>query len=186
MTTFVQDNEIFQLTNAPIECVLNEEQFELLWAMRPVEEQVCKMFGKTIVVPRKYSLYGSSYNFAGVKNSGINEVPEILTPFLQFGNSILVNYYDDGSNYIGYHSDAEKGLVGRVYGFSYGAARNFKFQNKKTKEVTDVTLESNSMLIMKENTQRDYKHSLPASKKIKDRRISVTVRTIIHIPLKKV
>ena len=88
MSTFVQDNEIFQLTNAPIECVLNEEQFEVLWDMRPVEEQVCKMFGKIIIVPRKYALYGSSYNFAGVKNSGINEVPEILTPFLQFGNSM--------------------------------------------------------------------------------------------------
>ena len=169
-TTFEQDNEIFQLTNAPDECAFNEEQFEQLWAMRPVEEQVCKMFGKTIVVPRKYALYGSSYNFAGVKNQGVEEVPEILQPFLQFGNSILVNYYDNGNNYIGC-----------VYGFSYGAARKFKFQNKKTNDVTDVTLESNSMLIMKENTQRDYKHALPASKKIKDRRISVTVRTIIHL-----
>ena len=178
-STFEQDNEIFKLTNAPIECVINEEQFEMLWAMRPVEEQFCKMFGKIIAVPRKYALYGCSYNFAGVKNSGIIEVPEILTPFLQFGNSILVNYYDDGSKYIGYHSDDEKGLVGCVYAFSYGAARKFKFQNKITKEVTNIILEHNSMLIMKENTQRDYKHALPASKKIKDRRISITVRTII-------
>ena len=51
-TTFEQDNEIFQLTNAPDECAFNEEQFEQLWAMRPVEEQVCKMFGKTIVQRR--------------------------------------------------------------------------------------------------------------------------------------
>ena len=181
MTTFEQDNEIFQLKQAPDDCVINEDQFEMLWSMRPVEEQVCKMFGKTIVVPRKYTIYGSSYNFAGVRNPGVEEVPEILTPFLQFGNSILVNYYDDGSRYIGYHSDDEKGLVGCVYGFSYGAARKFKFKNKKTKEVTDLVLETNSMLIMKENTQRDYKHALPASKKITDRRISVTVRTIVHL-----
>jgi hypothetical protein len=177
MTTVEQDNEIFELKNAPSECCFNEEQFEQLWDMRPDDKQFCVIFGKKIEVPRKYSIYGSSYNFAGVKNSGI-EVPTILEPFLQFGNSILVNYYNDGSNYIGYHSDNEKGLVGLVYGFSYGASRNFKFQNKKTKEVTNVILESNSLIIMKEHAQRDYKHSLPASKKIKDRRISITIRTI--------
>ena len=179
MATFILDNEIFRSTNSPpIECVFNEDQFEQIWDMRPSEDQFCKMFGKTIIVPRKYAVYGISYDFGGVKNQGI-EVPEILTPFLQFGNSILVNYYDDGKQYIGFHSDNEKGLVGCVYTFSYGVARKFKFKNKKTKEVTDVILENNSMLIMKENTQRDYKHALPASKKIKDRRISITVRTII-------
>lgn len=169
----MEDNEIYTLKKSPIEI-----NFDELWKMRPIVPQQCKIFGKTIDVPRNYAVYGVSYDFAGQQNMG-NEILSCLEPFLQYGNSILVNWYEDGTKYIGYHSDDEKGLIGEVYGFSYGAERKFKFQNKKTKEIHDLVLEHNSLIIMKENTQKNYKHSLPAMKKVKDPRISVTVRTII-------
>jgi hypothetical protein len=168
-------NDVFELCEAPV--TFNEEQFELLWHMKPMESQQCKIFGKTIDVPRKYAVYGAQYSFGGQENSPV-EVPLILEPFLEFGNSILLNWYEDGSKYIGYHSDDERGLKGCVYGFSYGASRKFKFQNKKTKEVDTIVLENNSLVIMKENTQKTHKHSLPVMKNVSERRISVTVRTI--------
>jgi len=167
-----EDNEIYTLKKSPIEI-----NFDEIWQMRPTVPQQCKMFGKTIDVPRNYALYGVSYAFAGQRNMS-NEVLPCLEPFLQYGNSILINWYEDGTKYIGYHSDDEKGLVGEVFGFSYGAERKFKFQHKKTKEVHDLVLENNSLIIMKEHTQANYKHSLPAMKKIMEPRISITVRTI--------
>ena len=108
-------------------------------------------------------------------------MPHILQPFLAYGNSILVNYYKDGEDYIGFHSDDEKALVAnqRIHCFSYGAERKFKFKHKQTEEVIDLMLPNNSYLIMKEQTQKNWKHALPVMKKVNNRRISVTVRTNI-------
>ena len=168
----IEDNEIYTLKNSPLE--INFDEF---WQLRPIVPQHCKIFGKVIEVPRNYAVFGASYDFAGQRNVG-NEVLPCLEPFLQYGNSILVNWYEDGSKYIGYHSDDERGLVGEVFGFSYGVERKFKFQHKKTKTVHNLVLEHNSLIIMKENTQANYKHSLPAMKKVLEPRISITVRTI--------
>lgn len=166
---------VYELLESPIK--MNEEMFERVWEMKPSEAQYCKMFGKTIEVPRNYAIYGVNYKFAGQENGSI-EVPDELKDYLAFGNSILVNWYDNGDKYIGYHSDDERGLSGCVYGFSYGSERRFKFMEKASKEVTTLMLPNNSMLIMKEDTQRLYKHSLPVMKKV-GRRISVTVRTLL-------
>ena len=155
---------------------MNEEQFEALWAKKPVESQYCIIFGKTIEVPRNYAIFGENYKFAGQEN-GSSPVPDELCEYLAYGNSILINWYENGEKYIGYHSDNEKGLSKCVYGFSYGAERKFKFMEKATKEVTTLMLPNNSLLIMKDNTQKLYKHSLPVMKRV-GRRISITVRTL--------
>jgi alkylated DNA repair dioxygenase AlkB len=172
--TMENKKDVFELIESPIK--MNEAQFEALWGRKPVEAQYCSMYGKTIEVPRNYEIYGVNYKFAGQEN-GANEVPEELQEYLAFGNSILVNWYENGDKYIGYHSDDERGLSGCIYGFSYGAERRFKFMEKATKEVTTLMLPNNSLVIMKENTQKLYKHSLPVMKKV-GRRISITVRTL--------
>tara|TARA_B110000285_G_C14912970_1_gene508830 strand:- start:185 stop:727 length:543 start_codon:yes stop_codon:yes gene_type:complete len=170
----VEDNGIYTfIKKSPIEI-----NFDEIWQMRPTVPQQCKIFGKTIDVPRHYAVYGVSYAFAGQPNISNDVLPPCLEPFLQYGNSILVNWYADGTKYIGYHSDDQKGLVGEVFGFSYGAERKFKFQNKKTKEIHDLVLHHNSLIIMKEHTQKNYKHSLPAMKKVQEPRISITFRTL--------
>ena len=158
---------------------ITEAQFEELWALRPEEPQRFEIYGKEILLGRRYVVYGGSYGFAGQEHAGLDNVPEILRPYLQYGNSLLVNFYRDGSEYVGYHSDSQRDLVPnqRIYCFSYGAERKFKFQHKETKAVLDLMLPHNSLLIMKEHTQRLWKHALPVMKKITERRISVTVRT---------
>ena len=167
----------FELRESPI--CLGEDQFEALWAMKPLEAQQCVIFGKTIDVPRNYKVYGEQYRFSGQENVPV-EVPLELGEFLAFGNSVLVNWYEDGSKYIGYHSDDERGLSGCVYAFSYGVCRRFKFKNKETDEVDTLMLENNSLLVMSETCQKTHKHSLPVMKKITGRRISITVRTLTH------
>ena len=172
--TMENKKDVFELIESPIK--INDEQFEALWARKPVESQYCRMFGKTIEVPRNYAIYGTNYKFAGQLN-GSDDVPDELREYLAFGNSILVNWYENGDKYIGYHSDDERGISGCIYGFSYGAERRFKFMEKATKEVITLMLPNDSLLIMKENTQKLYKHSLPVMKNV-GRRISITVRTL--------
>ena len=91
------------------------------------------------------------------------------------GDDLNYSYNEDGSKYIGYHIDDEGGLDGCVYAFSYGVSRRFKFKNKATGVVDTVMLDNNSLLVMGENCQKTHKHSLPIMKKIKERRISVSV-----------
>ena len=166
---------------APAEYRFTPAEFESLWALRPETGQVVRMFGKEIPTPRRYNVYGASYAFSGQQNTADPNVPELLRRFLKFGNSVLLNYYEDGEDYIGYHSDNERQLVKnqRVYCFSYGAVRKFKFKHNETKAVLDLVLPNNSFLIMKEKTQNLYKHSLPVMKGVSTRRVSVTIRQMI-------
>lgn len=165
----------FELIASPVR--FDDEQFDMMWAMKPIEAQQCVVFGKTIDTPRNYKVYGAQYRFSGQENEPV-AVPAGLDAFLAYGNSILVNWYEDGTKYIGYHSDDERGLNGRVYAFSYGVSRRFKFKNKETNAVDTIMLDNNSLLVMGETCQKTHKHSLPIMKKIKQRRISITVRTI--------
>ncbi|RIB28519.1 hypothetical protein C2G38_1903738, partial [Gigaspora rosea] len=96
-------------------------------------------------------------------------------------NFVLLNWYQNGNEYIGEHSDSEKGLVpqGIIASVSFGAPRTFIFKNKSDKKLTHkLILENGSMLIMKGTTQQFWKHTIPKEKKIKDGRISLTFRQL--------
>jgi alkylated DNA repair dioxygenase AlkB len=66
------------------------------------------------------------------------------------------------------HSDGEKYLKreGAIASLSFGAARRFCFKHKRTKEKVEQVLDHGSLLVMKGQTQLNWLHSLPKSKKI--------------------
>lgn len=86
-------------------------------------------------------------------------------------NYALINYYHDGSQYIGYHSDNQKGLkrvdtrdcAGAVIiaSLSFGAARKFYFKHKRTNYVYKMGLYDGQLLIMNGKTNSEWKHSIP-------------------------
>lgn len=93
-------------------------------------------------------------------------------------NGILVNYYENGEDYIGKHSDDEKGLdkIG-VVSISYGQTRKFRIRNKLTnKKVIDINMNSGEMIHMGGNFQKEFTHEIPIEKKIKLGRYSFTLR----------
>lgn len=166
---------------------INSDIFNNLWDERPAEKQMIKMFGKDVEIPRRHKTYGKIYNFNGSVNdvSPLNEIhKEVIEKIMKHleiedcPNSCLVNWYENGEDYIGYHSDDEKDLVkGKpIFIVTLGAERIIKFQDKKTKEVTDILLENNSLLIMEGTLQKTHKHSIPKSKKVNNKRISLTFR----------
>ena len=99
-------------------------------------------------------------------------------------NSCLVNWYNDGNEYIGYHTDDETDLVQNkdIYIFSlydrYNIPRKFKFQSKTTKKITTLELEGGSLLIIPSAVQKTHKHSLPKMKNYPFQRISLTFRYV--------
>ena len=150
------------------------------------------LFGKHITTKRKVAWYGDqpyAYTYSYKTKHALPWSPILLdikniiekkanTSF----NSCLLNLYHDGSEAMGWHSDNEKELKpsGDIASVSFGAERKFSFKHKVTKQTIGQVLEHGSLLMMKENTQSFWLHSLPKSKKIYKPRINLTFRTIIN------
>jgi alkylated DNA repair dioxygenase AlkB len=94
-------------------------------------------------------------------------------------NGILINKYCNGADYIGKHSDDEKGLdscIG-VVALSYGAVRKFRIRNKITDKIEiDIPTEPNKIIQMKGDFQKEFTHEIPPEKKITEPRYSFTFR----------
>ena len=95
-------------------------------------------------------------------------------------NSLLVNYYRDGNDTMGWHSDdeAELGHQPTIVCISLGAERVLKLKHKASNKVTDLKLHSGSCLIMSGNSQRDYQHAIAKQTTLAHPRISLTFRLI--------
>jgi alkylated DNA repair dioxygenase AlkB len=103
----------------------------------------------------------------------------INTKFNYSYNGILINKYTDGQDYIGKHTDDERGLDGKVgvISISYGAVRKFRICNKITGKIEiDVPTDPTKIIQMVGNFQKEFTHEIPIEKKIKDTRYSLTFR----------
>lgn len=78
-------------------------------------------------------------------------------------NGILINRYNDGTEYISAHSDDERYLdpVG-VVAISHGSSRIFRVRDKKTKEIVDdFYTDNNHILHMTGDFQKEFTHEIP-------------------------
>ncbi|XP_065625210.1 DNA oxidative demethylase ALKBH2 isoform X3 [Quercus suber] len=119
-------------------------------------------------------------------------------------NSLLLNRYKGGNDYVGWHSDDEKlyGLTPEIASVSFGCDRDF-FLKKKPCKTSNVSkrhdeepaskrlkkschadqytfkLKHGSLLVMRGNTQRDWIHSVPKRAKVDTTRINLTFRHVL-------
>ena len=79
-----------------------------------------------------------------------------------------------------WHCDEERDLKknGAIASLSFGAERKFVLKHKGTKEKVSVTLQQASLLVMKNETQTNWLHCVPTTKKVSDPRVNLTFRTI--------
>lgn len=150
------------------------------------------IFGKRIVTKRKVAWYGEKqfeYTYSNTTKYALPwtvellELKEIIQKKTNESfNSCLLNLYHDGSEGMAWHSDAEKDLKknGAIGSLSFGAERKFAFKHKQTKQNVSLFLENGSLLVMKGETQTNWLHRLPPTKKIKTPRINLTFRTIVE------
>ncbi len=150
-----------------------------------------KIFGKDIFLPRYSAWYGDShttYTYSGLTlhpkpwNSGLMYIKQQIDKIAKVHfNSVLMNWYRDGKDYINWHSDAERELgknpvIGSI---NFGATRRFlirQIHNKK--EQIEIPLKNGTLLIMKGALQHYWQHSIPKEKKVEDIRINLTFRVV--------
>ena len=170
---------------------LTNDQYKELWDAHPAERHEIYIFNKYHKVPRWNQAYGIDYKFSG-NVAKAKPITPLLQKYIDWVNdnelkqnrsggfnSILVNWYENGQHYIGWHSDDESELDTKapIYTISLGATRTFKIRDKKnTKNVTNYELDNNQFFIMGGNFQKYYHHHLPKRMKCMDSRISITLR----------
>jgi alkylated DNA repair dioxygenase AlkB len=167
--------------------------FQTLINEVPWQEEYIKIFGNSVKCPRKVFWYGDSgiiYKYSGVSHQTSGWLPNIKNLKDSIKNSTnydfnfaLLNYYANGMDYMGWHSDAEKSLGDQpiIASISLGSRRDMLFKNKRTNELYKLNLNNGSLLIMKGNTQTCWLHSIPKRKNILEARINLTFRNVKFI-----
>ncbi|ASD66158.1 alpha-ketoglutarate-dependent dioxygenase AlkB family protein [Pseudoalteromonas piscicida] len=154
------------------------------------QQNTITLFGKTHQTPRLERFIADPdvrYSYSGklLENApwpsvllGIRQALErrFNIPF----NAVLANFYRNGQDSMGWHSDDEPelGLTPTIASLSLGATRKFKIRQKVSHSVTDILLETGSLLIMQGDSQRDYQHALPKQAKVTQGRINLTFRSV--------
>jgi alkylated DNA repair dioxygenase AlkB len=163
----------------------NEIQNTLPW-----RQEAIRIYGKDVVSPRLQSWHGDRdtlYRYSNIKmqpNAWVSCLSELKSRCEEAVdakyNSVLVNYYRDGNDAMGWHADDESELDvdPTIASLTLGCERTFSFKHIKTKQRIDIPLANGSLLIMTGTTQRYWQHALPRRKRITQGRINLTFRYI--------
>lgn len=155
------------------------------------QEEIIKMYGKPVKVPRLVCWYGDKnieYRYSGVNHVSLAWTAELLELKQRIEkhsshlfNSVLGNLYRDERDSMGWHSDNEKELGNTpcIASISLGEERLFKIRNNLSGETFGETLNNGSLLIMSGNFQNEWQHSIPKEKTIRGPRINLTFRHLI-------
>ncbi len=130
---------------------------------------------------------GRSYSYSGLKliphpwNPDVLRIKARMEQLCEHSfNSVLLNYYRDGSDSVSWHADDETELGPNpiVASVSLGAERTLEFKPKVnlTSSKKQIVLGNGSILIMGETIQNNWLHQLPKSSGYTDPRISLTFR----------
>lgn len=150
-----------------------------------------RMFGRMVDSPRLSSWIGdagASYVYSGTRfeprpwHRALLQLRGELRALLGIDfNSVLANLYRDGRDAMGWHSDDERelGPAPVIASISLGATRRFAFKHRRDPgRKLAIDLPSGSLLVMRGDTQSNYRHALPRTARAVSDRINLTFRHI--------
>jgi alkylated DNA repair dioxygenase AlkB len=155
-------------------------------------QEIIKLYGKTIAVPRLTAWYGDEgtrYIYSGIENVPLPWTPAVTEvrravepPAGVVFNSVLLNRYRTGQDSVSWHADDEPefGEQPVIASVSFGGTRNFQLRHKRRKELkASVELTHGSLLIMRGGTQANWLHQIPKTAKPVEERLNLTFRAIV-------
>ncbi|WP_210514289.1 alpha-ketoglutarate-dependent dioxygenase AlkB family protein [Hymenobacter terricola] len=161
------------------------------------EQRAIRIFGQEIPQPRLTAWHGDPA--ARYAYSGLAWEPQPWTPLLLIlrqrietatsarFNSVLLNYYRDGRDSMGWHSDDEPelGPAPAIASLSLGATRRFRLRPCRARPGAGLVhppfgldLPSGSLLLMRGPTQRHWQHALPKTARPVGARLNLTFRWV--------
>ncbi len=169
----------------------SQQIFEQLQTLR-WQQKAIRLFGRSVMQPRLVAWYGddgADYVYSGVRNIPLPWEPTLLALRERVQrivphtfNAVLCNFYRDGNDSIGWHSDDEKSLGPQpiIASLSFGATRVFRLQHKRDKtQKLAIELPDASLLLMQGATQKNYRHAIFKTKDPIGPRVNLTFRNIV-------
>jgi alkylated DNA repair dioxygenase AlkB len=183
----IEDGELALLAQLPLP-VSNAEVFERLVLETAWRSETVVVYGKRYLQPRLTACHGD----AGYTYSGLYLAPQPMTPLLEQlhsaveaatgrrYNSVLLNYYRDGADSMGMHSDDEPELGPQpaIASLSYGATRTFILRHKRSKRSLKLDLADGNLLLMAGDMQQHWLHGINKTAKPTGPRLNLTFRYI--------
>lgn len=136
---------------------------------------------------RKTASFGVSYDYSQIAYPqtgmlpALNIVCKLIEQELGFyPNNCLLNYYQDGSSSMGFHSDSSEELSDGtgVAIVSLGSVRNIVYRSKANSIEFSYPLPNGSLLYMSQGMQEHWLHAIPKVENAGER-ISLTFRKIV-------
>jgi len=187
------DNESYDWKNTHWRSIEEESFSKIVFKNIDWNHDKIKMYGKEIYLPRYSAWYGDCdkpYTYSGLTlqpkkwNRGLLYIRDAISDVagVKF-NSVLMNWYRDGEDHIGWHSDSETELgINPVIGsVNFGETRDFVLRSKKKSAKIVIPLKHGTLLIMKGELQHYWEHSLPKRKSQTKNRVNLTFRVIKNI-----
>ncbi|HWB74601.1 MAG TPA: alpha-ketoglutarate-dependent dioxygenase AlkB [Nannocystaceae bacterium] len=171
-----------------------DDELAALVAELPLRRERIVIFGREVEMPRLTSWHGDPH--ASYRYSGRTFAPQPWTPTLaairerlaartgvRF-DAVLANYYRDGGDAMGWHSDDELELGPAaphdvlVASVSLGSARRFLLRAKQGDARIELRLGGGDLLVMGGATQRRFRHTVPRERRISGPRLNLTFRLL--------
>ncbi len=161
----------------------------------PWRAEKVTVWGKKYDQPRLIAWYGDpgkAYTYSGIAMEPLPWSQDLLSLKSlveslanETFNSVLLNYYRDERDSMGFHSDNERelGPTPTIASLSLGQERTFVFKHKTAKTLSPVRLKltSESLLVMKGETQANWKHGIEKESKPCGPRVNLTFRRIFEV-----
>ena len=157
---------------------------ELAWRRDSIS-----MFGREVLIPREQAWYGKhAYTYSGLTlppspmPSSLHWLSDKVAMACNCSfNAVLANLYRNGQDSMGWHSDDEKelGVDPLIASVSLGEARRFQFKHKQSGDKFELELGHGSLLFMGSQTQINWAHQVPKTRRKIGQRINLTYRDLL-------
>ena len=189
----IEDGELSFLDDLPLPYskleIFNRLKNETEWKTESIS-----VWGKTYLQPRLIAWYGDegkSYKYSGNLFQALPWTPLLVTIKEEVEkicskkfNSVLLNYYRDSADSMGFHSDNEPelGKTPNIASLSLGETRIFVFKHKYKKGLKPIriSLKNGNLVLMSGETQKNWVHGIPKETKKCGSRINLTFRFIYN------
>lgn len=171
-----------------------EKLYHHLLSSLPWSQPTIRVAGRSLPIPRLQTWIGDSDAYYGYSGRGFLPVPwltelERLKAQLEQAcggrfNSVLANFYRDGNDSVAYHADDEGELGDQpvIASLSLGGTRRFLLKPKDGYATAHpgcaLDLANGDLLIMAGDTQTNWLHSVPKTRKPCGSRMNLTFRQI--------
>ncbi|WP_371920736.1 alpha-ketoglutarate-dependent dioxygenase AlkB [Pseudomonas sp. SJZ079] len=157
----------------------------------PWQQPQVRLYGRVCPVPRLLAWYGdaeASYCYSGQTHRPLPWTPllqgiraRVVEAAGQPLNGVLLNYYRDGQDSMGWHSDdeAELGSDPVVVSLSLGGTRRFDLRRTGQSRIEhSLALNHGSLLVMRGSTQHYWQHQVAKTRTPCAPRLNLTFRLI--------